>query len=303
VSFPPVPAGVTYQLNVQGDSLVRATATAGQNYLRPPLRVATGAAPPSGAPVTLEVAACDALRPACCATQKSTVTVNIIEACTTPVAPTASNLVISEYVVKGEGSGCPNFTSCQAGEAVELTNLSNCPIALDGFHFAYRNPTSASDSYRWMNFGTGDVVPPRGVYVAIRGRPFAPTCSAPLALAMQNDGLYGLRVSSLEMQGAFLDSGWFNNSGGGSSLMQVAPGTVPDAGVTDFSMPITQVAPYLGTAPVCGGVGFNAVNSCGDLAGGTTPTNVLIPNQLGRLWHPCDALPLTPAPNPACVRD
>jgi hypothetical protein len=31
--------------------------------------------------------------------------------------------------------------------------------------------------------------------------------------------------------------------------------------------------------------------------GGSEPTSVLIPNQLGRLWHPCDAVM---NPSPAC---
>ena len=36
------------------------------------------------------------------------------------------------------------------------------------------------------------------------------------------------------------------------------------------------------------------------LGTGATPTTNLSPNQLGRLWHPCDAVV---APVPACVRD
>jgi hypothetical protein len=183
---------------------------------------------------------------------------------------------------------------------VELTNLTNCPVSLAGFHFAYRNNSSAPTSYRWMNFGAADVIPPRGVYVAIRGQQYAPICSASFSLATQSAGLYGLRISSLDMQGPSLDTGWFNNTGGGTSVMQVAPGTVPDAGVPDFLAPVAQVAPYVGGAVACGGVGFNAVNSCGDFPGGTTPITPLVPNQLGRLWHPCDAVV---APVPACVRN
>ena len=83
--------------------------------------------------------------------------------------------------------------------------------------------------------------------------------------------------------------------------MQVAPGQVEnDGGVPDFSMPIAQVAPYVGGNAICVGVGFNAVNSCGNFLGTTTPTTSLNPNQLGRLWHPCDALT---SPVPSCVRN
>jgi hypothetical protein len=135
----------------------------------------------------------------------------------------------------------------------------------------------------------------------MRDQADAPVCSASFKLATQSTGLYGLRVSSLEMQGAFLDTGWFNNTGGGSSVMQVAPGFVdPDGGVPDFSQPVTQVAPYVTSPGVCLGTGFDAVNSCGNFPGLTTPTTTLVPNQLGRLWHPCDAVP---SPVPACVRD
>ena len=59
--------------------------------------------------------------------------------------------------------------------------------------------------------------------------------------------------------------------------MQVAAGVVPDAGVTDFSMPIAQIAPYVGGSSACVGVGFNAVNSCGNFMGTTTPTTSLNP--------------------------
>ena len=297
VQFPPVPSGLTYQLTLPGDPLVRARANAGENYLRPALRIAAGG-PAPGTPTQMEVRACNANDLSCCSSP-STVTVGVVEGCTTPAPPTSANVVISEYVVNGEGS-CSSGQSCQAGEAVELTNLSNCPVTLDGFHFAYRNPSSAATSNRWMNFGPSEIIPPRGVYVAIRGQQYAPVCSASLALATQNAGLFGLRISRLDMQGAMLESGWFNNSGGGSSSLQLAPGTVPAGGPPDFSNPIAQVAPYVGGNPVCVGIGFNAVNSCGDFMGTTTPTTPLSPNQLGRLWHPCDAVP---SASPTCVRN
>jgi hypothetical protein len=294
VQFPPVPTGLQYQLRLPGSGLVRATANEGDNYLRPALRVATGA-PPPGAATALEVRACRADDLSCCSTP-SAVTVNVVESCTTPIAPTSSNLVFSEYVVNGQAS------PVQAGEAVEFTNLSHCPVTLDGFHFAYRNPTAAPNSVRWMNFGPAEIVPPRGVYVAIRDRANAPICSASFALATQSSGLFGLRVSPLEMQGQLLDSGWFNNAGGGSTILQVSPGLVADGGVPDFfsPMPIAEVAPYVGGNAACVGIGFNATGSCGDFMGTMTPTTVLSPNQLGRLWHPCDVLT---APVPTCVRN
>ncbi len=289
VQFPAVAAGLEYQLRVAGSSIVQATATAGQNYLRPAARVAAGG-PPPGTPTNLEVVACRSNELTCCSTPSS-ISVNVVESCTAPVPPTSSNLVISEYVVNGQQD--------QMGEAVELTNLSNCPIKLEGFHFAYRNPSSSPDSYRWMNFGPQDVIPPRGVYVAIRERMLAPQCAASLDSTQVSPAIFGLRISSLQMEGPNLQSGWFNNSGGGTSIMQVAPG-VASATALDFSMPIAQVAPYVGGNSQCVGVGFDAVNSCGDFAGTTTPSTVLTPNQLGRLWHPCDALT---SPTPACVRN
>lgn len=292
VQFPPVPSGSVYQLTVTGDSLVRASATVGQNYMRPALRVAAGGPPPAGAAVSLDVRACLQGQESCCS-PPSSISVNVIEACTTPIPPTSSNIVISEYVSNGEAG--------QVGEAVELTNLSHCPVTLDGFHFAYRNQVSSPGSFRWMNFGPGEVVPPRGVYVAIRSQQQAPVCAASLNQATQSPGLFGLRISPLDMQGPSLDTGWFNNAGGGSSVMQVAPGTVAATSVPDFLMPIAEVAPYLGGQSSCVGVGFNAVSTCGEFMGTMTPTTPLNPNQLGRLWHPCDVLGNSAVPN--CIRN
>jgi hypothetical protein len=301
VQFAPVPTNLQYQLRVAGSPLVRATANETENYLRPALRLVAGG-PPPGTATDLEVRSCRADDLSCCSTP-STVTVNVVESCTTPISPTSSNLVLSEYVTNGEGSCSGAATHCQAGEAVEFTNLSHCPVSLDGFHFAYRNPGASANSVRWMNFGAGEVVPPRGVYVAIRDQAAAPICSAAFSLATQSSGLFGLRVSTLDMEGQFLDTGWFNNAGGGSSIMQVSPGQVPSGGPPDFFSPppIAQVAPYVGGTVVCQGVGFNAVNTCGDFMGTTTPTTVLSPNQLGRLWHPCDVM--GPSAVPTCVRN
>jgi hypothetical protein len=300
VQFAAVPTGLQYQLRLAGSSLVRATANEGENYLRPSLRLAAGG-PPPGTPTALEVRACRADDLSCCSTPSS-VSVDVVESCTTPIAPTSSNLVLSEYVVNGEGSCSGAATHCQAGEAVEFTNLSHCPVSLDGFHFAYRNPSASANSVRWMNFGPSEIVPPRGVYVAIRDQANAPICSAAFALATTSTGLFGLRVSTLDMEGQFLDTGWFNNAGGGSGIMQVSPGLVPDGGAPDFFSPppLTQVSPYVGGTQVCVGVGFNATSTCGDFMG-ATPTTVLAPNQLGRLWHPCDVM--GPSAVPACVRN
>ena len=71
--------------------------------------------------------------------------------------------------MNGDGS-CTSASTCQAGEAVELTNLSNCPVTLAGDHFAYRSSDDNNAAVRWMNFGADDVTPPRGVYVTIRER-------------------------------------------------------------------------------------------------------------------------------------
>ena len=38
-----------------------------------------------------------------------------------------------------------------------------------------------------------------------------------------------------------------------------------------------------------------AVNACGDVDAGSEPTTRLLPDQLGRLWHPCDAV-VNPVP-------
>ena len=301
VQFTAVPAGLIYQLSQGGTVL--GTATAGQNHVRPAGRIDPGA-PWPGTAVTLEVRACRAADPACCSVASSTV-VDVVSSCSTAVAPTATNIVLSEYVVNGEGlcpsPDCVTQDTCQAGEAIEITNLGNCPVTLDGFHFAYRNAAGSAGSYRWMNFGPTDVVPPRGVYVAIRNQQFAPNCRA--ALGPEQPGLFGLRISALTMQGTNLCSGWFNNTGGGQSELQVAPGVATTAPTFTAGNAVARVAPYLpasGSFPACTSTGFDAVDSCGSVVGGMQPTTILSPNQLGRLWHPCDAVR---SASPVCVRD
>lgn len=302
VEFAPVPSGLVYEL-VGPASAVLATASSGHNHLRPAMRAAVGGPPPGGTPLPLAVRACRASDPTCCSAPAS-LSVNVIEDCATPTAPTASNVSISEYVVNGEGTcpspNCVTMDTCQAGEAVEITNLSNCPVTLNGFHFAYRNSTASTASLRWMNFGAADVIPPRGVYVAIRGRPYAPMCSA--SLGPDSPGLFGLRVSQLAMLGSNLCNGWFNNSGGGQSELRLAPGSIPTGSTPTFaaSAAISRIAPYLSASVDCSGIGFDAVDSCGMVMGGNQPNAILAPNQLGRLWHPCDAVT---APVPACVRN
>jgi hypothetical protein len=296
VQFTAVPAGLRYELSLDGGALVLATAAPAENYLRPAARIASGG-PPPGTATALEVRACRLTDPGCCSTP-TPLSVNVVEACSTPGLPTAANVVLSEYVVSGEGA-CPACATCQAGESVEITNLSNCPLSLDGYHFAYRNSSNTPSSYRWMNFSATDVIPPRGVYVTIRNLASAPVCGAPLGA--ESPGLYGLRISTLAMQGDNLCNGWFNNTGGGLSEMQVASGVIATAAQLSFSGPtIARVAPYLSGSASCVSTGFDAVDSCGTIVGGSTPSAQLSPNQLGRLWHPCDAVV---GPVPACVRD
>ena len=105
-----------------------------------------------------------------------------------------------------------------------------------------------------------------------------------LTATTQSPGLFGLLVSNLEMQGQNLDTGWFNNAGGGSSILQISQGTVPDGGVPDFfnPAPLAQVAPYVGGNIACVGVGFNATGVCGDFMSTTTPTQV----NMGCSWKP-----------------
>lgn len=305
VQFAPVPAALEYQLRAENNPTVLASASQGQNHLRPAIRAAAGG-PPPGTATVFEVRACRVGEPACCSAP-SQLSIGIVAECSTSTGPTATNVVLSEYVVNGEGScpssDCLNHDTCQAGESVEITNLSNCPVSLAGHHFAYRNASGSVASHRWMNFGPGDVIPPRGVYVAIRNRAFAPTCSA--ALPAESTGLYGLKISSLTMQGANLCSGWFNNTGGGMSELRVAPGTVAPGSNPTFAptAAVARVSPYLpvsGSSPSCSSIGFDAVDSCGTVAAGTAPTTQLSPNQLGRLWHPCDAII---APVPGCSRN
>jgi|GEM_PF-701014 len=290
VQFAPLPAGVSYEVWRTGDAAPLATITAtGQNYFRPAAPIAAGA-PPPGTSTTLYVRACRAGDATCCTTG-ATMTVSLVQACATPVAPTAANVLVSEYLIDGDGGACSG-PDCEAGEAIEITNLSNCPVALNGFHFAYRNPSSGS--FRWMNFTADDVVPPRGVYVAMRNRA-ATTCALPF-FGPDDPSLFGLKISQLTMQGMSLDSGWFNNSGGGTSTLRVASGAFVDftTGTT-----VALVSPYRGSAPQCSSVGFDAIGACGDVSGGAVPTATLTPNQLGRLWSPCDAVR---SPVPASCR-
>ncbi|MFO0725165.1 MAG: MopE-related protein [Myxococcota bacterium] len=298
VSFDPVAPGLRYDLVGAGGSTL-ATAAAGTNWMRPATRIASGG-PMPGAAVELGVRACRSNDNTCCS-PLTPLTVQVVEDCAAPIAPTRDNVVLSEYVINGEGScNPPDCFVCQAGESIEITNLSNCPVSLDGTHFKYRNAAASSGSLRWMNFGPSDVIPPRGVYVAIRGRAFAPACAA--SLPAESPGLYGLKISTLAMQGNNICSGWFNNTGGGMSEMQLATGTVMSEADLMFSATdyLARIAPYQGGTAACVSIGFDALDSCGSVAGGQTPSAELNPNQLGRLWHPCDAVV---GAVPACVRD
>ena len=297
VQFEPVPVGLRYELSKAGNSMVLASAKAHANHMRPQIRIDPGA-PPPGSRVALELRACRVEEAACCSSPTA-LEVEVVSECTTPTTPTADNIIFSEYVTNGQESCGGSNCSCQAGESIEITNLSSCPVSLQGYHFAYRNGAATPASYRWMNFGPDDIIPPRGVYVAIRERALARTCAG--SLGPERPGLFGLNISRLNMQGDNLCSGWFNNSGGALSELRLAPGAVAGGSSLSFeaSTALARVAPYQ-PAPVCEGIGFDAVDSCGSVQGGTTPTKTLAPNQLGRLWHPCDAVV---NPVPACVRD
>jgi hypothetical protein len=291
VEFPALPAGVVYELFADGVATPYATVTAaGQNYFRPALPLGPGG-PPPGRRTDITARACRTSDRACCATSAA-ISVSMIESCITPVSPTASNLVFSEYVVDGDGA-CPGM-SCEAGEAIEITNLSNCPVALAGSHFSYCNGTCSAAAYRWMDFGADDVIPPRGVYVAIRERALS-MCAYPF-FGPDDPGLFGLRVSRLTMMGPNLASGWFNNGGGPMSQLRIAGGAWvdPTTGTT-----LELVAPYLTTAASGGSIAFDAIDACGEVSAVSTPTEALGENQLGRLWHPCDAVV---APNPPACR-
>lgn len=289
LEFDAVPVGITYEVWMSGDSAPLASVSAvGQNYYRPTSPIGSGAVTP-GMAVELFVRACDARLAGCC-TDSEAVQVRLVSACTTPVPATANNIVFSEYVTDGDGL-CPG-PGCEAGEAIEVTNLSECPVSLEGLHFAYCNGTCST--FRWMNFGASDVVPPRGVYVAIRNAEDS-MCEYPF-FGAESEQLFGLRVSRLEMQGEGLQSGWFNNSGGAMSQLQISTG--PFESMSDGDV-YAAVGPYIASARACESVGFDALDACGNVTAESLPTERLTPNQLGRLWHPCDAVE---SPSPADCR-
>ena len=281
VEFTPVPSGIFYEVWRNGDASPLATvSTSGQNWWRPASALGAGS-PPPGTTIELYVRACRSSDPTCCSTS-ALVPTDLVESCATPIPPTSSNIVFSEYLVNGDGGSCPGAT-CEAGEAIEITNLSHCPVTLDGHHFGYQNPTGGAN--RWMDFGASDIIPPRGVYVAIRNQA-ASTCTFPF-FGPDDPSLFGIKISALAMQGSGLTNGWFNNNGGGTSVMRIATGAWVDitSGTT-----IAVVSPYTGNSPNCESIGFDAIDACGVVAGGAVPTDRLLPNQLGRLWKPCDAV-------------
>ncbi|MFN7698297.1 MAG: MopE-related protein [Deltaproteobacteria bacterium] len=258
----------------------------GQNYFRPPSALAAGG-PPPGTSHAITVRACRTSDPTCCASAPSPLLVRLVEECTTPIAASSSNTIFSEYIIDGDES--------ELGEAIEITNLSHCPVTLSGTHFSYCNGTCASTAYRWMNFGAGEVVPPRGVYVAVRDRAGS-TCSFPF-LGADDPSLFGLRVSVLTMEGLNIASGWFNNSGGAMSQLRLAtgmwPGTIGGGTTLDVISPYRLYSPS--SAAACNAIGYDALDACGEVTAAGNPTSQLSPNQLGRLWHPCDAV-VSPVP-------
>ncbi|MCC7536078.1 MAG: hypothetical protein IT379_07690, partial [Deltaproteobacteria bacterium] len=301
LEFTPVPAGVVYELYRSGVATPYATvSTAGHVYHRPATELSAGADPP-GEVAQLYVKACRVGEPACCSVSNQ-VTVALVSACDIPIDPTAENVVFSEYLINARGP----LAGDEQGEAIEITNLSHCPVALNGTHFAYRHRTSMTGSftYRWMDFGMDDVIPPRGVYVAVRDRASS-MCTFPSLGAASDDSLFGLRISGLTMMGPSIgSSGWFNNNPTAESVLRIATGTWASAGMTlepADGRTIEIVQPYLGTAPECSSIGFDAIGACGDDLQPTSPspTAVLTPNQLGRLWRPCDAV-TSPASGSGC---
>ncbi len=116
-------------------------------------------------------------------------------------------------------------------------------------------------------------------------------CTYPF-FGAEDPGLFGLNVSALVMQGDNLASGWFKNSAGGT--LRIASGAWVD---TMSGTTLDIVKPYQTNAGECESIGFNAYGECGEVSAFSgSPTEVLTPNQLGRLWHPCDAV-TSPVPS------
>ncbi len=285
VQFAPLPAGHVYAVLVDGQALGEVTLER-QNYFRPAAAIGIGGPPPFGVTATLGLRECLASDASCCS-EVATAEVALIETCATPVAPSPDNLVISEYSINGDGDpGCPGAT-CEAGEAVELTNLSHCPVALAGHHLRYCNNSECTSARRYDDFDVADVIPPRGVFVRIRN-PAASTCDFDFLPAADSDAVFGIRRSTLEFEvdGSFGNaSGWFNNGASGSLRVATGAYAGPFSGET-----VLLVSDYVANQSDCESVGFDALGACGDLAAGSVSRDELRDNQLGRLWHPCDSV-------------
>ncbi len=296
VQFEPLTAGLVYRVEVFGDPLEEITLV-GQNYYRPATPIGPGGPPPTGTAVTIGLRSCRADQASCCS-EAGTVEVGLIESCDTPVAPSPMNLIISEYLINGDGSGvCPGPT-CEAGEGIELTNLSNCPVALEGHHLRYCNNRECSSARRYDNFGPADVVPPRGVFVRIRN-PEASTCGFEFLPAADDDAIFGVRRTTLELavDGTYNNtSGWFNNNNAGSLRVATGAYSGPFDGTT-----VLLVTDYVAGQTDCESIGFDALGACGEITPDVVPTDELRDNQLGRLWHPCDAV--IGAFPPGCFED
>lgn len=293
LEFTAMPADIYYEIWRVGDASPIATVSDdGRNHFRPTTAISAGATLP-GESVELFVRACrDA--PANCCTDSGTVTVNLVADCATPATPTSSNLVISEYMINGDGTPCPGG-NCEAGESVELTNLSHCPIDLNGFHFMY---WSGGGGYRWIEFDATDVIPPRGTFLLMNSCS-ASSCGYDFACdGSDNDsGLFGNYLTAKQVSSDTpTNVGWFSNSTTNTDRrLLIGDTTIDPMNPAVDPTPIVEVVPYAQPAECSTQAIPDA--ACGDITAGSTPSTVFSSNGLGVAWQPCDEVA---GPVPAC---
>lgn len=79
--------------------------------------------------------------------------------------------------------------------------------------------------------------------------------------------------------------------GRGGSLGQAPLAAPPYDALTIAPLTRAPLAPHGGAGRSVASVGgIAALGACGEIAAGVNPTTELRDNQLGRLWHPCDAV-------------